>query len=154
MRRRVWHNLVQIDLLGSFHIGLPSMVQAIDSDTAYPRNLRDEDFDENSIELPEGRPETDVTPILYTLSKGRIIEVFGKIAAQANRISLPSYDEVMYLDQLLNQAHETIPPPFRIVPLDVAIIDSADTIMKRFSIALLYHKSRLCHSARGPTVHG
>jgi hypothetical protein len=142
MRRRLWHTLVQIDLLGSFQIGLPSMVQAVDSDTEYPRNLRDEDFNEESIELPDGRPMTEMTPILYTLCKGRLIGIFGRIVAQANKISLPSYDEVIHLDGLLDQALANVPSFFHRVPFEFAITISPEILMIRFSLAILYQKSR------------
>lgn len=48
LRRRHWLMLVQIYLLTSLHIGLLSTVHAIESDTLFPRNLMDADFDENS----------------------------------------------------------------------------------------------------------
>jgi hypothetical protein len=116
LRRRIWNTIVQIDLLVSFHIGLPAMVQSIDSDTRFPRNLRDQDFDEDTIELPPSRPETETTSMSYTIAKGRICHEFGKVAEQANRLSLPRYDEVMSLDGLLNQAYAQVPPYFRIPP--------------------------------------
>jgi len=142
MRRRLWHMLVQIDLLASFHIGLPSMVQAIESDTEFPRNLRDEDFNEYSTELPPGRPETEMTPTSYTNSKGIICQVFGKIASQAHRLSRPSYNEVLDLDAQLDQAFAKVPHFLQLIPLGLAITDSPDVITKRFGIALLYNKAR------------
>jgi hypothetical protein len=142
LRRRIWNTIVQIDLLVSFHIGLPAMVQSIDSDTRFPRNLRDQDFDEDTIELPPSRPETETTSMSYTIAKGRICHEFGKVAEQANRLSLPRYDEVMSLDGLLNQAYAQVPPYFRITPLDLSITDSPEIIIQRFSLALLFHKTR------------
>lgn len=126
IRRRLWHFLFQIDLLASFHIGLPGMVQVIESDTEYPRNLRDEDFNENSTELPAGRPESEMTPVSYMLCKGRICRVFGQIAAQANRLSSPTYDEVLELDNALNQAFAKVPQFFQVVPLELAITESSE----------------------------
>lgn len=84
-RRRIWHLLVQMDLLVSFHIGLPSMVQAIKSDTRVPLNLRDQDFDKDTTELP---PETEITGMSYILAKGRIARIFGKVVEQANLLIL------------------------------------------------------------------
>jgi hypothetical protein len=142
IRRRIWHTLVQIDSLSSFQIGLPSMAQSIESDTNYPSNLRDEDFGEDTTVLPESRPETERTPILYVLCKGRLIDVFGKVAAQAHRITPPSYSEVMHLDSLLEEAFARVPSFFRVVPLELAITDAVELIIMRFSIGLLYHKTR------------
>lgn len=63
MRRRMWNFVVQIDLMVSFHLGLPCMIHGIESDTALPRNLLDLDFDENTTELPPSRPNDDYTPL-------------------------------------------------------------------------------------------
>jgi len=142
LRRRLWHFLVQVDLLVSFHIGLPGMVQAIESDAEHPRNLRDEDFNENSTDLPAGRPESEMTPMSYILCKGRICRVFGQIAVQVNHISPPPYSEVLHLDKTLTQAFTEVPMRFQVVPLELAITDSVDIIIQRFSIAVLYYKSR------------
>ena len=141
-RRRVWHLLVQIDLLVSFHIGLPGMVQAIESDTFYPRNLRDEDLNEDLTELPPSRPESERTPMSYTICKGRICHVFGKIATQANLLLLPSYEEVMKVDQQLLDAGAQVPQFLRMKSLELSITDSPELIIQRFSIALLYQKCR------------
>lgn len=142
MRRRVWHLLVQMDLLVSFHNGLPSMVQAVKSDTRVPLNLQDQDFDEDSTELPPSRPETEITVMSYTLAKGRLARVLGKIIEQANLLTLPNYTEVMTLDRELQQAFSAIPPFLRVVPMDLCITDSAELIIRRFSLAVLFQKSR------------
>ncbi|RFU35212.1 hypothetical protein B7463_g1097, partial [Scytalidium lignicola] len=142
MRRRMWQVITQIDLLSSFHIGLPSMIHAIETDTLYPRNLLDTDFDEDSTELPPSRPEDERTPLSYTLAKGRVAVVFGQIAAQANLLSLPNYQEVIMLDGLLNEAYAQVPPFLRIRTLDQSVIDPPDLIIQRYSISLLYNKSR------------
>jgi hypothetical protein len=143
MRRRVWHLLVQMDLLVSFHNGLPSMVQSIRSDTRVPLNLQDQDFDEDSVEMPPARPETEITVMSYSLAKGRLAHVFGKIVEQANLLTPPKYSEVMALDTELRQAFSAIPSFFIVVPVDICITDSAELIIRRFSLAVLYQKS-LC----------
>lgn len=142
MRRRLWHLLVQVDLLCSFLLGLPVTTQAIESDTAYPRNLRDEDFDENSTELPPSRPESEITPMSYTICKSRICEVFGKVGVLANRMLLPSYDEVMVLDGVLQETEASVPEFIRLKPLELSITDPASVIIQRYSIALLLQKCR------------
>lgn len=57
MRRRMWNLAIQVESIVAFHMGLPSMMQSIESDTAVPRNLEDDDFDEDTKELPPGRPD-------------------------------------------------------------------------------------------------
>jgi hypothetical protein len=142
MRRRVWHFLVQLDYLASFHVGLPAMVLTVESDTALPRNLRDEDFGGDSVNIPLGRSERELTPMSYALSKGRIILVFGRVVAFANRLVAPPYSELLILNEALDQAFDKVASPLRIVPLHLAIIDSNEIIIQRFMIATLYQKAR------------
>ncbi|KAH8759318.1 hypothetical protein F5883DRAFT_681775 [Diaporthe sp. PMI_573] len=78
MRRRVWSMVVQIDFSTSTQLGLPRLVSQ--ANTAEPRNLFDSDFDESTAELPPSRPETEVTPILYTLAKLRILSIGIRIS--------------------------------------------------------------------------
>lgn len=141
-RRRMWHLIVQVDLLASFHIGLPGMVQAIESDTELPRNLRDVDFHEDSTELPPSRPESEMTEMSYSLTKGNIARVFGQIAQESNRLSPSTYNEILRLDGLLNQAFAEVPEFFRIVPIELAITDPTSLVIQRYSIAMLYYKSK------------
>lgn len=142
IRRRIWHLLVQMDLLISSEVGLPSMVQGVKSDTRVPLNLQDQDFDENSTELPPSRPETEVTVMSYTLAKGRIARVFQKIVEQADLLTITSYAEVTALDRELQQAFSKIPSFLRVVPMDLCITDSVELIIRRLSLAVLFHKSR------------
>lgn len=141
MRRRMWHHLVQIDLLSSYHVGLPGMTQAVESDTQYPSNLRDEDFDENSTDLPEPRPDSEFTPMTYTRYKSKLCNVAAKIAAIANRLTAASYNEVMILDEQLQAIHSET-PPFFTLGSHTFITDSSERVVRRFSIAMLYLKSR------------
>lgn len=142
MRRRLWNILWQIDLLASFHIGLPSMVESIDSDCQLPRNLNDSDFDENCTELPPSRPETEITSMSYLRLKGKIAKVFGKIAIHANSLSPPSYDAVMTLDAQLNEIQASIPPSYQYRPINSCIADSTQVIIQRLNIAHILCKSR------------
>ncbi|KAF4625941.1 hypothetical protein G7Y89_g12223 [Cudoniella acicularis] len=141
-RRRIWHHIAQIDLLASFHIGLPGMIHAIDTDTGYPSNLRDEDFDENSSELPPSRPESELTPATYLLSKSRLCHESGKIVALANGLTTPPYEEVMTLDTLLQNAYKKVPSFYRISPSGLSIMDSPEIIIKQFGLLLVFQKSR------------
>ncbi|KAH6694968.1 fungal-specific transcription factor domain-containing protein [Leptodontidium sp. MPI-SDFR-AT-0119] len=142
MRRRIWYHLCQIDLLGSTHMGLPGMINSVASDSIPPKNLRDEDFDEDSIEIPPSRPESELTPMSYTICKGRICLVSTKIAAFANLLTDPPYDQVMGLDRLLHEAFSQVPQFYRLDLSELAITESPDIIIKKYSIELLYHSSR------------
>jgi hypothetical protein len=78
----------------------------------------------------------------YTICKSRICEVFGKVGVLANRMSLPSYDEVMELDGVLQEAEAGVPEFIRLKPLEMSITDPASVIIQRYSIALLLQKCR------------
>jgi len=138
MRRRIWNHLSQVDMLASFHIGLPSMVQGVESDTLPPRNLFDTDINESSTKLPEPRPDTEITSMSYPICKGRLFRAFGKITSQANRLSMPSYSEVMELDVELLEAYSRVPQHFKNQSLQA----SSRVLIQRFNITLLFHKSR------------
>jgi hypothetical protein len=142
IRRRLWHHLLQIDLLCSFHIGLPGMIPAIDSDTLLPGNLQDEDFDEDSSMLPQSRPESELTPMSYSICKSRLCHEAGRIVSFANRLSLPEYEEVLKLDRDLLAAYQKVPPAFLLDHTGPSITDSPATTIKRFSLAILFQKSR------------
>ncbi|KAF4974301.1 hypothetical protein FZEAL_8783 [Fusarium zealandicum] len=142
MRRRMWNMAIQVELLVSFHMGLPSMLQGIETDTAVPRNLHDEDFDEDSAELPLDRPPTEYTTMTYPIHKTKILRVFGQIARQAHALSPPSYDEVIGLDNLLQETWRGVPSFMTVRPLDECIGDPPILLINRFGLAALYNKCR------------
>ncbi|KAM5342546.1 hypothetical protein ACJ41O_013512 [Fusarium nematophilum] len=142
MRRRMWNMAIQVELLVSFHMGLPSMLQGIETDTAVPRNLHDEDFDEDSAELPLSRPDTDYTTMTYPIYKTKILRVFGQIARQAHALSPPNYAEVLKLDNLLQETWRNVPAFMMVRPLDECVGDPPTLLIKRFGLAALYNKSR------------
>ncbi|KAK1599558.1 fungal-specific transcription factor domain-containing protein [Colletotrichum navitas] len=142
MRRRMWNMAVQLDLLVSFHMGLPSMFSGIDSDCELPRNLVDEDFGEDSAALPPPRPPTDYTEMTYPINKSCLMRVFGQIARQAHLLAPPPYREVMRLDGLLGEAWARVPQFMRVQPLEQCVTTPAVQIVQRFGLASLYNKSR------------
>ena len=154
MRRRLWNQLVQAELLSIFHIELPGMIATIDSDTEAPRNLNDTEFDEESTVLPPSRPDTELTPVTYTIWKGRLCKVSGRISIIANRLQLPDYVKVMKLDGEILEVYSNIPSHFLQKSDALSITDPPDVIIKRLSIALLFHKSRCMLHRRYLTASG
>lgn len=142
MRRRMWNFAVQIDLIVSFHLGLPSMIPGIESDTALPRNLLDDDLTEDCTELPQARLDSFYTPLTYAIWKSTICRVFGLVARQAHSLSTPTYAEIMRLDKLLEEKWMMVPTFMKIKPLSESITDSPTLINQRFGLASLYQKSR------------
>ena len=142
LRRRMWGMATQIDLLVSFHMGLPSMIHGIESDTAPPRNLLDEDLDEGCAKLPPARPDSEYTSLTYPIWKGDICRVFGLVAKQAHSLTTPTHPEVMRLDAMLEDIWSRVPAVLRIKPLAESIADPPNMINQRFGLAALYQKSR------------
>ncbi|KAH8908692.1 hypothetical protein BR93DRAFT_496754 [Coniochaeta sp. PMI_546] len=142
MRRRMWNLLVQIDLIVSFHLGLPSMIHGIESDTNLPRNLINEDLREDMTELPPSRPDSEYTELTYPIWKSTICRVFGLVARQAHSLTLPTYSDVMRLDSLLEEKWRQVPSFIKVKPLEDSITDPPQLVNQRFGLAALYQKSR------------
>ncbi|CAG8952961.1 hypothetical protein HYFRA_00007677 [Hymenoscyphus fraxineus] len=153
IRRRLWHHVSQLDMLSCFHIGLPGMVDSIDSDTLLPRNLRDEDFGEDTIELPPSRSPSELTPISYLIAKSILCQEAGKITTMANRLTRVPYEDILKLDKSLHHAFDQIPIFYRLSRTGISITDSANVIVKQFSMFLVYHKCR-CMLHRNYLAYG
>jgi hypothetical protein len=142
MRRRMWNLLVQIDLIVSFHLGLPSMIHGIESDTLLPRNLIDDDLQDDMTELPQSRPDSEYTGLTYPIWKSTICRVFGLVARLAHSLTLPTYPDVMRLDNLLEDKWSQVPSFMKVKPLEDSITDPPHLVNQRFGLASLYQKSR------------
>lgn len=142
MRRRAWCLAVQIDLLVSFQLGLPSMAASTESDALPPRNLLDEDFGEHDAELPPSRPPSDYTHMTYAICKSSICRVFGEVARQAHSLVAPTRAEVMRIDRRLEEAWACVPSFMKVRPLHTCIADLPSQVVQRFGIGALYQKAR------------
>ncbi|KAF7594957.1 hypothetical protein BBP40_007765 [Aspergillus hancockii] len=133
MRRRVWTIVRQYDLMFSFQVGLPTMIRSSDTDTDLPRNLYDDDFDENCKELPSPRPPNEPTPISCLIAKGRLTYAFGRVIELASSIQTPSYDRVMEIDAELRQARDLVPEHLLIRPVEDTQMESSKLVMSRYA---------------------
>ncbi|RKL23257.1 hypothetical protein BFJ68_g1463 [Fusarium oxysporum] len=136
MRRRVWAAIVQLDLRLSSQMALPCVLKAQQYDTAEPRNLLDTDFDEDTIDLPPSRPETEVTPVLYSLAKGRIDKMMGLVNDIVNDTKEHPYTEIVELDWKLQEAEASLPPIFKWQPLSQSFMVAPEIIMHRVLLQL------------------
>lgn len=119
-----------------------AVIHGIESDTSLPRNLLDSDFDEDSTELPLGRPAAEYTDMTYPIYKSGICRVFGLVARQAHSLHTPAYSEVMRLDNLLQEKWNAVPTFMKVRTLEDSITDPPHQVIQRFGIAALYQKSR------------
>ncbi len=144
MRRRIWNIILQFDLALSLEKGLPRSATDTNSDTKQPRNLRDCDFGEDTTEMPPPRPETEWTPVLPLIAKGRLTTALGLICDVNANINPPSYDDVIKIDTLLEDVHNRgIPPVLRWETMPHPITDSPSLVIQRVSAETSYHKSRI-----------
>ncbi|KAL4739984.1 hypothetical protein BDV11DRAFT_204718 [Aspergillus similis] len=144
MRRRIWALILQLDLALSLEMGLPRSATDTHIDTKQPRNLCDSDFEEDTTEMPPPRPETEWTPVLPLIAKGRLISALGLICDVNSDINPPSYDEVIKADALLEDVHNrAIPPVLRWETMPTPITDSPNLVVQRVSVETTYYKSRI-----------
>ncbi|PNP61101.1 hypothetical protein FNYG_14189 [Fusarium nygamai] len=136
MRRRVWAVIVQLDLRLSSQMALPCVLKSQQYDTDEPGNLLDSDFDVNTTELPPSRPETEVTPLLYSLAKGRIDKMMGPVNDLINDTKEHPYREIMELDRKLQEAEASLPPIFQWQPLRQSFMVAPEIVMHRVLLQL------------------
>lgn len=144
MRRRIWTTILQLDLALSLETGLPRSAIDTHIDTKQPRNLRDCDFEEDTTEMPPPRPETEWTPVLPLIAKGRLISALGLICDVNTDTNPPSYDKIIKVDALLEDVHNhAIPPVLRWQTMPHPITDSPNLVVQRVSVETTYYKSRI-----------
>ncbi|EXJ82527.1 hypothetical protein A1O3_06340 [Capronia epimyces CBS 606.96] len=154
MRRRIWIAILQLDFGLSLEIGLPRSATDTHMDTKPPRNLLDCDFEEDTTEMPPPRPETEWTPVLGLIARGRLISALGLICDVNTDINPPSYDEVIKIDALLEDVHKrAIPPVLRWETRPHPITDSPNLVVQRVGVETTYHKSRILLYRRALVSH-
>ncbi|KAI0166843.1 fungal-specific transcription factor domain-containing protein [Hypoxylon sp. FL1284] len=142
MRRRIWNLGVQLDLLVAFNLGLPCMMNGIESDTELPSHLTDSDFDKDSKELPPSRPHTDYTTLTYPIHKAKLMKGFFLVVRQAHSLTPPMYTDVMRIDAGIEEAWKGVPTFMKMKPLDECVMDLPAQVVQRFGLASMYQKSR------------
>ncbi|KAK3319869.1 fungal-specific transcription factor domain-containing protein [Cercophora scortea] len=141
-RRRVWTLLVEVDRLVSFQFGLPSNINPIFYDTELPHNIHDHEIGPDTKELPQSRPETERTVVLFTIVKSRLMDAFGEITSAISQRKPILHSELVRLDKRLEAAHDSFPPDLRYRSFSLSLADSTEIIMERYCLELLYQKSR------------
>lgn len=153
MRRRLWASVVQMDLMMSFMLGLPSNIHLETCDTKAPRNLLDSDFDVDTKVLPEARSEQEATRLLWFIVKVRQMPNFSKASRDALSFNENSEAEILALDHDIRQMYTTIPDVLRTRPLSESLADEPFLIMTRLYVEFIYLKS-ICVLHRRYMVRG
>lgn len=145
MRRRTWSLLTQLDLLTSFHLGLPRSTPLPMDVVDPPRNINDSDYDEDCSELPAPKPLEEPTNIQFAVAKQQLMDVFDKIlrAALVSQQNLVSLDKLQALHDEVESVYHSMPERLKARPMVDSVFDSASLIVTRLCIMFIYTKS-LC----------
>ncbi|KAK2670521.1 hypothetical protein RAB80_012943 [Fusarium oxysporum f. sp. vasinfectum] len=142
MRRRAWSMFVQLDLLVSFHLGVPSRISLSVSNTRAPSNLLDSDFDEDSTQLPTSRANTELTGVTFCILKHQLMTIFDKIFQHVlmDRLHEAKDNEIDALDTELKGLYKALPELYQPRPIENCIIDHPQLIVARLCISFVYYK--------------
>ncbi|KAJ5324286.1 transcriptional regulator family: Fungal Specific TF [Penicillium atrosanguineum] len=143
MRRRAWATILQGDILISTQMGMPRMIKDWQCDTVEARNLNDSDFDEDCLELPLSRPETEITTVSHLVARRRIFAALGAIVDFTASVRPVAYDEIMRLDRILHDAEAMVPAYLRMKAMAAAVTDPPQVIMHRLFLRLMFHKGQI-----------
>jgi hypothetical protein len=143
MRRRTWYILMQFDIASASQVGLPRIIKQAQCDTAEPRNLLDDDFDETTTTLPPGRPPNEHTLAQFLIYKSRVVSVYGMICDFTTSSKQRDYAGAIQLDSMLNSAYTHKPPILDLKPIHRSILDGANLITRRLYIAMSYHQAQM-----------
>ncbi|KAH8669369.1 hypothetical protein BGZ61DRAFT_364340, partial [Ilyonectria robusta] len=146
IRRRVWCFLYVIDTISSIQMGMPRMIKDGQWDTESPRNLYDDDFDEDVESLPPSRPETEVAPMLFLQSRHKLVSIIA--AVWDTNLSIADKDGSFYtksnhLGGLLQQTYDSFSAGLKFDNLSDCLSNTAHDIAHRLSLAILLQKGRL-----------
>ncbi|KAL2855323.1 fungal-specific transcription factor domain-containing protein [Aspergillus pseudoustus] len=143
MRRRLWATVLMSDILLSNQMGMPRMISDWQYDTSEPRNLDDAHFDEDTKELPQPRPESELTTALGIVARTRLLRALGTIADLTSAVQPCSYTEVMRVDGILHAAVQSLPQPLTMKSMAASLTDSPQAIISRLFIQHMFYKGQV-----------
>ncbi|KAK5146198.1 hypothetical protein LTR32_002184 [Rachicladosporium monterosium] len=142
MRRRAWTFIRQSDIMLSFQMGLPNMIQLPIDESNLPRNILDDaNFHEDCTTLPPPLPDAQATTISFLLAKTRLVFGFARAATEINRAQVLGYERIPEIDRELRDIYDNIPEDYKLGHLSRQ--DSLVMTSAKFSLATIHHKS-LC----------
>jgi hypothetical protein len=153
MRRRTWSLCMQLDLLVSFQLGLPSNVQSPTWDTKPPTNLLDSDFDEDTVQLPPPRPIFEPTEIVFYIAKHKLMAAFEKIMRHTLSPPEGSAYELQAIDAELRNTYRDLPPVFHAQFMTDSVVTTPSLIVTRLCVNAIYQKC-LCVLHRQYVMEG
>jgi len=110
MRRRIWATIQSYDVQASFDHGLPTILCSLHQDSEPPSNIDDDEFDEDSTELPTSKPTTEYTFSSYqNISRQSLA-----LRLELNRVLTGppedlDYEQVIRYTNEINQEIDSLP---------------------------------------------
>lgn len=143
MHRRTWSLCMQLDMLVSFQLGIPSNVQFPTWNTLPPTNLLDSDFDEDIEFLPPARPDDEATEILFYIAKHRLMAIFEQVLRHTLSTFTQPDDERQLgkLEKEIREIYTGLPAVFQPRPMTDSIVDPPSLIVTRLCVSFIYQKS-------------
>lgn len=144
MRSRLWAVIFRTDLLYSFKLSFPTTIRRCDYTCATPRNISNDDFDDDTTELPPSEALEEATEASYTIVKGRLILVLGDIIELIGSRTNIRREDLQKHDEALLEARELIPRYLRVQPFTPSANDTATAKLQRSRIDIdsVYHLGR------------
>ncbi|KAK4087314.1 transcriptional regulator family: Fungal Specific TF [Purpureocillium lilacinum] len=110
MRRRIWTTVQEFDMQASFDHGLPTLLSQLHYDTNPPRNLDDEDFDEDTATLPPSKPQKEYTfSSFQNLARQSLMLRLELSRLLTGPLSDIDYDQVIRYTNDLTQEIDALP---------------------------------------------
>ncbi|KAJ9233468.1 hypothetical protein DTO169E5_7058 [Paecilomyces variotii] len=138
LRRRAWILIRHMDIVVSSWVGLPRLVDSRHADTRPPRNLLDQDLDENMTELPPSRPEE--AAVSYATMKTDILILFANVVDEVSCINQPSYSRIMELDRVLHDFYASLRSHFQLS--EETMKTNPARFLRRLMLNVIYQKAR------------
>jgi hypothetical protein len=143
LRRRTWLVILSIDLVSSAQVGLPRIIQPFMYDTLEPRNLPEDALFEDMSTLPPSLPETELTPLLYSIVTTRVRTAHAKVMDLMNATSLPPYREIMSLDAILRYVYDSLPASCKAMSTSSFDLAADPSSLRRLYLGLSFLKAEL-----------
>ncbi|KAK5719613.1 hypothetical protein LTR17_015327 [Elasticomyces elasticus] len=141
MRRRAWIFVCQAEILFSFQLGLPSMMQSKWLETTLPRNIHDVSFGMQPLQLPESLVDSETTTVSYSIAKAKLVFGFAKVFSEVDENKNFTYTRVLELDREIRGIYQSIPQDCQVDRLEEQALDDTRLVASRLSLANIYHKS-------------
>jgi hypothetical protein len=113
LKKRIWFTVRELELQNSFECGLLTLLHNIESDVETPVNLRDEDFDDATVQSPIERQPNYYTENSYQFHSFRSWSLRLEISRRlfgSGAFKIPEYDEVLRYTHEITKAINDLPP--------------------------------------------